>query len=63
MNNTATLKELARFQPKRPDLMDGATWWYPYDTERRCFSTFLTHSKHRTRKECQYNIDTAIIND
>lgn len=50
-------EEYFRFEPrKRYNSVDGTTWWYPWDKEQKKWSTYMYHSKRKSRIGCMHNI-------
>lgn len=47
----------SKYKPIERTAIDGKTWWYPYDTDKKEFSTLMTHYKCKTKKECQQLIN------
>lgn len=46
-----------RFIPSKRTALDGKVWWCVYDTKRNCYSTYICHSKYKTKKRCQEAIN------
>lgn len=47
-----------KFIPMKRTALDGKIWWCVYDTDTHEFLTLLCFGKYRTKKDCQYAIDT-----
>lgn len=48
-------KELI-FEPRQRTALDGKTWWYVWDKRENTWSTYISHGKYKTKKECQFAI-------
>ena len=47
-----------RYEPRKSIALDGKAWWCVYDTINKQYSTLLCHGKYKTRKSCQYAIES-----
>ena len=51
------MKVKARFVPSLRFALDGKAWYCVYDTQEKKYSSFLCHTKYKTKKACQRAID------
>lgn len=49
---------MQKFVPVKRTAIDEKIWWCVYDIDTHKFSTLLCFGKYRTKKDCQYAIDT-----
>lgn len=45
-------------EPRKRTALDGKEWWCVYDTETNKWSTLHLFGKYKTKKDCQYQIDS-----
>ena len=47
-----------KFEPRKRTAIDNKIWWCVYDTTNNEWSTLLFFGKYKTKKDCQYRIDS-----
>lgn len=54
----AWYKEESPFEPRQRTALDGKVWWVVYDRYKQEFSSLTCFGKYKTKKDCQWAIDS-----
>lgn len=61
ITSSTDINESLGLEPRQRTAVDGKTWWVVYDTvTHKYLDTIMYFGKYKTKKECQYAIDSAI---
>lgn len=50
---------MTRFIAKKRTALDGKVWWCVWDTKRNGWSTYLYHSRYKTKRDAEIAIKVS----